>query len=508
MATEVKLPDLGDGIDSGDVLEIFVSVGDVINEGQDIIEMETDKATVPVPSSVGGKVTKIAVSEGDTVPIGGTLIEVEAESGAAAAEQPAPEPEAQPTEEQPAAEQASAEQPSQSQTAAAESAPAQEQSSAAAAPQPTATQPPAPQAPPPQTPAAPQPAATSQQTPVAQQPAAVPQTPAPQPASSSSAEPAGGVIPAGPAVRRFAREVGVDLSRVSGTGEGGRITRDDVLAAVRAASQSAQSATPTAVAAPAIPTNAATPASPSGAPGTAANDDFGTIRVERMSKIRKTISAQMHASWSSVPRVTNFDDADITELERLRQSSKEDYAAEGLKLTTMPFLIKAVATALKHHPSINATIDTENEQLIYKDYVSVGVAVDTDRGLVVPVMKNADRLSIPETTRQLAEMAGKVRSGQFAVNDLRGGTFTISNLGAIGGQYSTPIVNIPEVAILLVGRSRKLPVVMPDDSIQPRLMMPLSLSYDHRLVDGGTAARFLNDVISYLEAPSRLLLAF
>ncbi len=189
------------------------------------------------------------------------------------------------------------------------------------------------------------------------------------------------------------------------------------------------------------------------------------------------------------------------------KSSKDDYAAQGLKLTTMPFLIKAVATALRHHPTINAIIDEENEQVIYKDYVNVGIAVDTDRGLIVPVMQNADRMGIPEITRALAEMAGKVRSGKSGLSDLKGGTFTISNLGAIGGQYSTPIVNIPEVAILLVGRSRKLPVVMSDDSIQPRLMMPLSISYDHRLVDGGTAARFLNDVIGYLEAPSRLLLA-
>jgi pyruvate dehydrogenase E2 component (dihydrolipoamide acetyltransferase) len=226
-----------------------------------------------------------------------------------------------------------------------------------------------------------------------------------------------------------------------------------------------------------------------------------------MTKIRKTIANQMHLSWSTVPRVTNFDDADITDLERLRSSSKDDYAAQGIKLTTMPFLIKAVATALRHHPGINAVIDQENEQLIYKDYVNVGVAVDTDRGLVVPVMHNTDKMGIPDIARGLAQMAANVRSGQFAVSDLRGGTFTISNLGAIGGQYSTPIVNVPEVAILLVGRSRKLPVVMPDDSIQARLMMPLSLSYDHRLVDGGTAARFLNDVIGYLEAPSRLLLA-
>jgi pyruvate dehydrogenase E2 component (dihydrolipoamide acetyltransferase) len=170
-------------------------------------------------------------------------------------------------------------------------------------------------------------------------------------------------------------------------------------------------------------------------------------------------------------------------------------------------LIKAVATALRHHPTINAVIDEQNEQVVYKDYVNVGIAVDTERGLVVPVMRGADTMGVADLTRSLAEMAGKVRSGSFAVNDLKGGTFTISNLGAIGGQYSTPIINVPEVAILLVGRSRKLPVVMSDDSIQARLMMPLSLSYDHRLVDGGSAARFLNEVIEYLEAPTRLLLA-
>lgn len=468
MATEVTLPDLGDGIESGDVLEVFVSVGDVVTAGQDIVEMETDKATVPVPSSVAGKVTKISVGEGDTVPIGGVLIEVEAAAGAAI--------------------------------------PASKLKSAPAAPAA------APVTPAPATPAAPAEPIAAAPVPVA--PAAIQQapaiTPAPVAATPASATATSGtVIPAGPAVRRFAREVGVDLHRVNGSGEGGRITRDDVLTAVRAASQSgnrsvAESAT---VATPKSSTPSAS-SSTDDRPGTPATDDYGAVRVERMSKIRKTISRQMHKSWSTVPRVTNFDDADITELEHLRQTSKADYAAQGLKLTTMPFLIKAVATALKNHPSINATIDEENQQLIYKDYVNVGIAVDTDRGLVVPVMRDTDQMSIPTTTRSLAELAGKVRSGKFGPNDLRGGTFTISNLGAIGGQYSTPIVNVPEVAILLVGRSRKLPVVMPDDSIQPRLMMPLSLSYDHRLVDGGTAARFLNDVISYLEAPSRLLLAF
>ena len=485
MSTEVNLPELGDGIESGDVLEIFVAVGDVISEGQDIVEMETDKATVPVPASVGGKVTKILVNEGETVAIGGAILEVEAAEASAA---PTPEP----TSPETTSPETTSPETTSPETVATEP----------ATPEPPVVPTPAPAAQP----------ATASPAPVSQPPAATP-PPATQPVASQPVAAASSttVIPAGPAIRRFAREVGVDLSQVPGSGADGRITREDVLSVVRSASQSARATSATASATPA--SQSATKPAPktetaaAPLPGTADVDDFGPIRVERMSKMRKTISKQMHASWSTVPRVTNFDDADITDLEHLRQSSKEDYAAQGLKLTTMPFLIKAVATALRHNPAINAIIDEENEQLIYKDYVNVGVAVDTDRGLVVPVMNNADAKGIPEVTRGLAEMAGKVRGGNFGVNDLKGGTFTISNLGTIGGQYSTPIVNVPEVAILLVGRSRKLPVVMPDDSIQARLMMPLSLSYDHRLVDGATAARFLNDVIGYLEAPSRLLLA-
>lgn len=471
MSTEVNLPELGDGIESGDVLEIFVAVGDVISEGQDIVEMETDKATVPVPASAGGKVTKILVNEGDTVAIGGTILEVET-------------------------------------AVSASDAPATPQAPVTATPEPASPEPTPPAA---QAPVPVAEAETASQPTAVESSAPKPVTPPPAVPQAVAAASPSAVIPAGPAIRRFAREVGVDLSQVAGSGADGRITREDVLSVVRSASQTARATSASVATAPATPvgSKSASKSDPTAAPlpGTADVDDFGPIRVERMSKIRKTISKQMHASWSSVPRVTNFDDADITDLEHLRQSSKEDYAAQGLKLTTMPFLIKAVATALRHNPAINAMIDEENEQLIYKDYVNVGVAVDTDRGLVVPVMNNADAMGIPEVTRGLAEMAGKVRGGNFGINDLKGGTFTISNLGTIGGQYSTPIVNIPEVAILLVGRSRKLPVVMPDDSIQARLMMPLSLSYDHRLVDGATAARFLNDVIGYLEAPSRLLLA-
>jgi pyruvate/2-oxoglutarate dehydrogenase complex dihydrolipoamide acyltransferase (E2) component len=301
----------------------------------------------------------------------------------------------------------------------------------------------------------------------------------------------GANIPASPTMRRFAREVGVNLAQVVGTGPGGRIQREDILEIVKNGSRPPLG-------------QVAKGSAPSVAGGE--QDGFGPVTVEKMSRIRKTIAAKMHESWTTAPRVTNFDDADVTDLEDFRRSSKDDYAAQGIKLTSMPFVIKAVAMALKHNPPINASVDMEQGVIIYKKYVNIGIAVDTERGLVVPSLRNADQLSIPEIARQLQLIATNARDNNFAVEDLRGSTFTISNLGAIGGTYSTPIINVPESAILLLGRTRKLPVVIGDE-IKPRLMMPLSLSYDHRLVDGAMAARFLNDIIGYLKAPSRLLLA-
>jgi len=479
MATEIKLPSLGEGVESGDVLEIYVKVGDVVKIEQSLLELETDKATVAVPSPLAGKILSISIKEGETVKVGQVIGTIEATG--------APATPAAPSKPEPS-------------------------NPAPVAPAPVASAPVAPVAPPVTKPIAPAP------TPVAPTKPFAPVAPAVSAVTSATvAEVSEDVIPAGPAVRRFAREVGVDLSGVSGSGDHGRITREDVLSIVR---HQGQAAATKPVASPQPSSQASAPAaavaeSPAKAaaskgiekPGTPATDEYGPIRVDRMTKIRKTIANQMDKSWSTVPRVVNFDDADVTELEAFRQSSKDDYASRGIKLTTMPFLIKAVATALRHHGALNAVIDTENDQIIYKDYVNLGIAIDTDRGLVVPTLKNADRMSIPDIAYALAELSNRVRNNNFAVSDLRGGTFTISNLGAIGGTYSTPIVNVPEVAILLVGRSRKLPMVMPDDTIKPRLMMPLSLAYDHRLVDGATAARFLNDIIAYLEAPSRLLLA-
>jgi pyruvate dehydrogenase E2 component (dihydrolipoamide acetyltransferase) len=343
---------------------------------------------------------------------------------------------------------------------------------------------PAPVAPPsPAKPAVPAPVAPA---------APVPPAPVVAAAHAVEAEPHGGtataVEPAGPAVRRLARELGVDLARVRGSGPGGRIVREDVVAAVRQAS----------AAGPTLRPRADT--------GATERDDWGPIRREQMSRMRKTISANMVRSVQTIPHLTNFDDADVTELEHLRKASAPEYAKSNLKLTALAFVVKAVSLSLRQHPGINASIDPEKGEIVYKDYVNIGLAVDTPRGLVVPVLRNCDQLAIPQIAQAIADTAEKAKNAQYGIEDLRGGTFTISNLGAVGGAYSTPIINWPEVAILLLGRSRKMPVVH-DDKIEPRLMMPLSLSYDHRMVDGAMAARFLNEVIGYLESPGRLLLA-
>jgi pyruvate dehydrogenase E2 component (dihydrolipoamide acetyltransferase) len=347
---------------------------------------------------------------------------------------------------------------------------------AAAAPKPAPAAPTPPPAPAPAAPVAaapqPRPAAPVAPAPIAE----------PEPIAATAT-----IEPAGPAVRRLARELGVDLARVRGSGPSGRIVREDVIAAVRQASSGAPSSRPRS------------------STGTE-RDDWGPIRREQMSRMRKTIAANMVRSVSTIPHLTNFDDADVTELERLRKESVTEYAKGNLKLTALAFVIKAVSLSLRQHPAVNASIDPEKGEIVYKEYVNVGLAVDTPRGLVVPVLRDCDQLSIPQIAQAIADTAEKAKNAQYGIEDLRGGTFTISNLGAVGGAYSTPIINWPEVAILLLGRSRKMPVVH-EDRIEPRLMMPLSLSYDHRLIDGAMAARFLSEVIGYLESPGRLLLA-
>ena len=454
MTTQITLPSLGENIDSGDVLSILVSEGDTVSVDQDLVEIETDKATMPVPSPQAGKVIKLLVSEGDTLEVGAAILELEADSSDAAAAAPIG---SAPTSSTPA--------------------PPSPEPVAPAAPVAATVATPAPEVP---TSVTPTPAAVSTPTPPA------PTTDQPGDGHSSAA--------AGPAVRRLARELGVDLRRVRPSSSDGRITEEDVQSHVRQSNEQVASSTPAGV----------TP------PGTPDSDGQGAVRREKMSRMRQTIARNMLASYSTIPQLTNFDDVDVTELERIRKDSKDDYAESGIKLTAMPFLIKAIASALKQHPVINASIDETGKEIIYKEYVNIGIAVDTERGLVVPVLRDADRKSIPQIARELTTMADSVRSGSFGVDDLRGGTFTISNLGAIGGTYSTPIINPPEVAILLVGRSRMMPEFIKDQdggAFEPRLMMPLSITYDHRIVDGAAAARFLNDVKGYLANPGRLLLA-
>jgi pyruvate dehydrogenase E2 component (dihydrolipoamide acetyltransferase) len=418
-----------------------------LKPGQTLLEVETDKAVIEVPCPPGGVVSQVLVKKGDTVKVGQTLVVLDA-GGAATASKPA----------------------------------------AAAAPAAVAAAPAAPAKPvPPPPAAAPIPVA-------APAPVAAAATPAPAAvavAAAAEASPvstAVAVDPAGPAVRRLARELGVDLARVRGSGPAGRIVREDVIAAVRQSGGQAGVA------------------HPRGASGSTERDDWGPIRREQLSRMRKTIAANMVRSVSTIPHLTNFDDADVTELENLRKASAPEYAKSNVKLTALGFVIKAVSLSLRQHPVVNATVDIEKGELVYKDYVNIGLAVDTPRGLVVPVLRGCDEMSIPQIAQAVADTAEKAKNAQYGIEDLRGGTFTISNLGAIGGTYSTPIINWPEVAILLVGRSRRLPVVR-DDRIEPRLMMPLSLSYDHRVIDGATAARFLKEVIGYLESPGRLLLA-
>jgi len=443
MATEFKLPDLGENIASGDVVTVFVAEGDVVKPGQALLEVETDKAVIEVPCPPGGRIAQVLVKKGDTVKVGQTLVLLDAAGASGVAPKPASAPTAQPA--------------------------------AVSTPAPVAAAPARPAAPVPAAPAAaPVVAARSEPAPMEEQ---------------AEATTATAVEPAGPAVRRLARELGVDLGRVQGSGPSGRIIREDVITAVR---QAGGQGTAT--------------RSGAGKSGSTQRDDWGPIRREQLSRMRKTIAANMVRSVSTIPHLTNFDDADVTELEHLRKASTQEYAKSNVKLTALGFVIKAVSLSLRQHPVVNASIDMEKGELVYKDYVNIGLAVDTPRGLVVPVLRNCDEMSIPQIAQAVADTAEKAKNSQYGIEDLRGGTFTISNLGAIGGTYSTPIINWPEVAILLVGRSRKMPVVR-DDRIEARLMMPLSLSYDHRVIDGAAAARFLKEVIGYLESPGRLLLA-
>jgi len=438
VATEVKLPDIGEGIEHGTVVGVLVKVGDKVEKDQPLVELETDKAVVEVPSTAAGVVTQINVEENEDAAVGSVLVVVD-EAGDQPAAGAAPEPQA---------EEAAAADDSQSAPAPAEKAP------------PPAAQPPA----------------------------------APQPAPAAGAAPAsanghGGLVPAAPSVRRLARELGVNIHQVPGTGVMRRISSQDV----RGFASGAPAQAPSAPAAPAFEL-----------------PDFsrwGQVERSPMSGIRKATVRSMSTAWGTVPMVTHFDKADVTELEVTRKRYGPMVEAAGAKLTPTAILLKIIAGALRKFPDFNASIDTVKQEVVHKQYVNIGVAVDTDSGLLVPVVKDADRKNLVELATELGELAEKARDRKLKPDEMQGGNFSISNLGGIGGHGFTPIVNPPDVAILGVSRSSMEPVWNKEKGeFEPRLMMPLALTYDHRLIDGAAAARFLRWVCRALEEPFLLAL--
>ena len=433
MPREFRLPDLGEGLTEAEVVEVLVREGDVIAEDAPLLEVETDKAKVEIPSPMGGRVEKIHVAPGQTVQVGAVLVTF-ADAAAGAAPRPA---------------------------------------ARAAAPAPAAA-------------------------------ARVPAAPAP-PAPARAAGPP----PATPSTRRLARELGVDLAAVAGSGPGGRITDEDVRAHSGGGRAAAAPAAPAARTAPA-PASPGGPAKPLAAvgltpPALPRFEQWGPVERVPLSHLRRTIAERMALSASLVPHVTHFDRADITELEAIVRGGFEAARERGIYLTLTSFLLKAVATALGRHPHFNASLDPGAGELILKRYVHLGVAVATERGLIVPVLRDVDGKSVLEIARELAALAQRVRDGKATLEDLRGGTFTLTNIGALGGTGAIPIINYPEVAILAVARGRLEPTVR-DGQVVPRLLLPLSLTFDHRVADGADGARFAADIVGLLENPGRLLL--
>ena len=435
MASEVRLPELGEGIERAEVVRVLVSPGDAVAVDQPLLEIETDKANVEIPSPSAGVVTVVAVEAGATVAVGQLILSL-ADGGTtdeATGSAPPPAP--------PAA-------------ASLPSAPATPTTSTAPPPAPTTGDP--------------------MTTPArAAEPA-----PSPPPAAPER-RPARPAL-AAPSVRKLAREIGVEIHRVTGSGTAGRIGLDDVKAHARRAMD--QLRTGTASAAAPLPDFA----------------QWGPVERAPIPNLRRTVARRMSQAWQTVPHVTQQGQADVSEFEAVRRTLKQ--TSPDLPLTLTAFAVAVVAAALKAFPAFNASLDLARDEIIYKRYVNIGVAVDTTRGLIVPVIKDADRKSLTTLSTEIAALATKVRTTGATREDLQGGTFTITNLGGLGGTAFTPIVNYPEVAILGLSRSAATPVFI-NDRFEARPMLPLSLSYDHRLIDGADAVRFLRWVVTRIEHP-------
>ncbi len=551
--SEFNLPELGENIKAGDVVNVLVAIGDTIAPNQPVLELETDKATVEVPSSIGGVVTAIHIKPGDTIKVGQLILTVE---GNGTADQPAPTAQTQPKSPQaelvlaappqPAAETVAPAHPAEPSVPVmsefkipdlgenikagavvnimvsvgdtvkvdqpvleleTDKATVEVPSSVAGVVKeihikagdsvqvgqliltlegtaPTAE--PAGQPTPPESPVEAKPEPAPAPPP---KPSAAP-TPAPTialPPDFYKPDAAHSAVPAAPNVRRLAREIGVDITQVHGTSPGGRISMADVKNYARQRSLTGQGFAPAAA-----PVAAAMPL-----------PDFarwGQVEREAMSGIRRKTAENLSRAWASTPQVTQFAKADISELEELRKRFGKTVEAAGAKLTPTAILLKVVTSVLKIFPQFNASIDMGSSEIIYKKYYHIGVAVDTDRGLLVPVIRNIDQKTILDLAVELQAVAEKARAKKLTLEDMQGGTFTISNLGGIGGAHFTPIVNAPEVAILGVARGQMEPVYL-NGQFEPRLMLPLALSYDHRLIDGADGARFIKTLVEHLEQP-------
>jgi pyruvate dehydrogenase E2 component (dihydrolipoamide acetyltransferase) len=440
VAKAFKLPEVGEGIETGTVVSLLVSEGDSIEVDQPLLELETDKAVVEVPSSVAGVVREIKVKAGDEVKVGAVVLVVDDEAIEAEApvQEEAEQPEQEVVEREPDEVEIAAKEPDE------------------------------------------------QEAKPVEQADKVPAASEGRPADEREVD--GARIPAAPSVRRLAREKGVDLREVKGSGILGRISAEDVLRFAEGAPAPAAAPQAAAVKLPDF-------------------SRWGETERAPMSGIRKATVRSMATAWAAVPMVTHFDKADITEFEALRKRYQSKAEAMGAKLTPTAMLIKIVAGALRKFPDFNASIDVEKSEIIYKRYVNVGVAVDTDYGLLVPVIKHADRKSMLELAKELGELAEKARERKLGPEDMQGGNFSVSNLGGIGGHGFTPIVNPPEVAILGVSRASYEPVYnQASGEFEARLMMPLCVTYDHRLIDGAAAARFLRWVCQAIEEPFLLAL--
>jgi pyruvate dehydrogenase E2 component (dihydrolipoamide acetyltransferase) len=432
---DVRLPNLGEGADSGSVVSVAVKEGDMVSAGQTLIELETGKAVAGIPSPSAGKVTKIAVKAGDKLSVGGMILSLDA-AGAGASAPAAPKADAPKTAAAPKAK------------AKAKAAPAPE--------------------------------------PVEEEEEAVDGEEADFDFDESVAAKAGFPPPASPTIRRLAQDLGIDLRRIQGSEEGGRIVMADLkgyIARLKSAAAKPKAAAGKAAAA---------------APEKIDFGKWGSILKKPMSPLRQAIAKKMTESRTSIPEVTQFDEVDITALNDLRKKHAGAYEKAGTRLTLTSFALKVVANTLKKFPNFNSSLDEAANEIILKEYVHIGLAVDTEAGLLVPVIRNADKKSILELSKDVASFAEKARDRKVSLEEMQGGTFTISNQGGIGGAHFTPVINRPEVAILGLGRGTVKPVVR-DGKIEQRLMMPIAIAYDHRVIDGGEAARFCVELVKGFE---------